>query len=104
MARELLLADVLEECCRENSTGALFISVPEANENLIRFYLKDSEICYLSYGEIKDRDCLTAVECQDLGKAVYFEGIKAPVVSSTLPKTDEIIASLRQSGKRVLVD
>ncbi len=94
-------ADVLQEYCTAKKTGALFVSVAEASENLVRFYFKDGDIYNLSYGPVKDRECLDILECYNLGKAVYFDGMKAPSVSAGLPKTAEIIAKIRNSGKQI---
>lgn len=103
MATERLFADVLQECHDAKKTGALFVSVTAESENLIRFYFKDGEIIHLNYGPINDRECLDILDCYDLNKAVFFSSHKAPVTASNLPKTMSIIASIKKSGKKVLM-
>lgn len=98
-----LFADVLQEYSDAKKTGALFVSVAETSENLIRFYFNDGSIYTVSYGPFKDKDCLDVLDCYSLGKAVYFDGMKALVASKELPKTQDIIANLRRSGKQVQV-
>jgi len=97
-------ADVLQEFRTKKKTGALYISVAEASENLVRFYFKEGEICNLSYGPVKDRECLDLLDCYSLGKAVYFDGMKAPAESASLPKTDVIIAMVKRKGTQILTD
>jgi hypothetical protein len=99
-----LFSDVLQECHTAKKTGALFVTVAEASENLIRFYFKDGNIYSISYGQAKDKECIEILDCYDLGKVVYFEGLKAPSASPGLPSTGEIIATVRKSGKQVQVD
>ncbi len=99
-----LFADVLQDCHSGKKTGALFVSVAEASENLIRFYFKEGDIYSLSYGPIKDRECLDIIDCYGLGKVVYFDGLKTPSISAGLPNTEEIINAARKGGKQVQVD
>jgi hypothetical protein len=104
MAELKLFADVLQEYCAGKKTGALFVSVAEASENLVRFYFKDGSIYSVSYGPIKGKECLDILDCYSPGKAVFFDGMKAPLASSDLPSTDVIIKTIRKSGKQVQVD
>ena len=104
MATQKLFADVLQGYLSEKKTGALFVSVAEASENLIRFFFKDGVIYSLSYGPIKDKECLDILDCYDLGKVVYFDGLKTPSASPACPRTDDIINAVRKSGKEVQVD
>jgi len=104
MATEKLLADLLQEHRAARKTGALYISVQETSENLVRFYFKEGELYHLSYGPVKDRELLDILDCYNFGKTVYFEGLTAPSPASDFPRTDVIIAKLIKSGKRVLVE
>ncbi len=104
MAAERLFADVLQECHAAKKTGALFVSVSVESENLIRIYFKDGEIVHVSYGPVKDKECTDILDCYDLKKAVFFNDSKAPVAASGLPKTADIIAMFRKSGKKVQMD
>ena len=104
MSTVKLFADVLQEYYSAKKTGALFVSVVETSENLIRFYFKEGKIYNLSYGPVKDRDCLDILDCYNLGKAVYFDGLKVNMVSPNLPSTEEIIAAARKNGKQIQMD
>lgn len=101
MAALKAFADVLKEFHDAKKNGALFVSVAATSENLVRFYFKDGEICYLSYGPTRDKECLDILDCYDMCKAVYFEGMKPPAISSDLPKTEAIIEKFRKAGKQV---
>lgn len=104
MAVTKLLADVLLDYHSKKKTGALFVSVIEASENLIRVYFQEGRITSLSYGTAKDREFLDILDCYTLGKAVYFDGMKTPAVSANLPATPEIISLVRNSGKQIQMD
>lgn len=98
-------ADVLDQYHREKKTGALYVAIAGSSENLIRFYFKDGDIYSMTYGPAKDRECLDILDCYDLGKAVFFAGMKSPMAATgDLPKTDQIIAQVKKSGKQVQVD
>ncbi len=104
MAALKLFADVLQGYYAGKKTGALFVSVAEASENLVRFYFKEGTIYSLSYGPVKDKECIDIIDCYNFGKAVYFDGLKAPISSSNLPPTEEIIEIVRKSGKNVQIE
>ncbi len=99
-----LFADVLQEYYAGKKNGALFVSVAEESENLIRFFFKDGNISAISYGPIKNKECLDILDCYNLGKAIYFDGMKAPLASADLPSTNAIISLIRKSGKQVQVE
>ena len=103
MAALKLFADVLQEYRSGKKTGALFVSGVETSENLIRFFFKDGGIYHLSYGPIMGKDLLDILDCYNLEKVVYFDGLKAPSASPDLPGTDEIIGTIRKSGKQVQI-
>lgn len=97
-------ADVLSEYHAARKNGALFVSVAAQSENLIRFYFKEGRVYHLSYGSAADRDCLDILDCYDLNKAVYFEGMKSAGSSPGLPATEDLIAMIRKKGKRVMME
>ncbi len=101
MTTERPLADVLEEHHNAKKTGAFYISVAQTSENLIRIYIDQGESRHISYGSAKGRECLDILDCYDLDKVIYFEGLKAPSVSMDLPKTPEIIAAIRRRGVKI---
>lgn len=103
MASLKAFADLLQELRDAKKSGALFVAVSAASENLVRFYLKDGEVCYMSFGPLKDRECYEVLDCYDYGKAVYFDGMKPPAISQDLPKTEEIINKFRKLAKQVEV-
>lgn len=104
MAVHKLFADALQECHAGKKTGALYVSVAEASESLIRFYFQDGKIYSISYGTAKDRECLDILDCYTPGKAVYFDGMKIAAASNNLPGTPEIISLVRNAGKQVQMD
>ncbi len=104
MAGSKLLADVLQELNTGKKTGALFISVTEASENLVRFYFREGNIYTVSYGPLKDKECLDILDCYSFNKIIYFEGLKSPQASSDLPSTADIISMIRKGGKEVHTD
>lgn len=104
MAALKLFADVLQEYHEAKKTGALFVSVAEASENLVRFYFRDGNIYSMSYGPVKDKECFDILDCYSFGKIVYFDGMKGPQASSDLPPTKDILAMVRKCGKQVQVD
>lgn len=101
MAVVKLFADVLEEYHQNKKTGAIFVEIAGKSENLIRFYFKDGNLCNLSFGPMKDRECIDVLDCYDFQKVVLFEGMKAPSVCANLPPTGEIIEKMRACGKKV---
>ena len=104
MAVLKVFADVLQDFHEKKKNGALYVSVAVASENLIRFYFRDGEIYHLSYGATADRECLDILDCYDLDKAVYFDGMNSAVASSTLPRTRDLISAIRRTGKNVFID
>jgi len=96
--------DVLQGYYAGKKTGALYVAVAGGSENLVRVYFKEGEIYCLSYGPVKDKECLDILDCYDFGKAVFFEGMKAPAVSPDLPKTQDIISMIKKSGKQIQID
>jgi hypothetical protein len=101
MATSRLLADLLDEYSFGKKTGAIYIEVAEASENLIRFYFNEGCICSVSFGPIKGKECLDILDCYNLGKAVYFAGLKTPSLPTDLPLTEDIVTLFRKSGKQV---
>ena len=96
-------ADVLQDFHEKKKNGALFVSVAVTSENLIRFYFRDGEIYHLCYGTTSDRECLDILDCYDLDKAVYFDGMKSAIASSGLPRTRDLITQIRRKGKNVVI-
>lgn len=103
MATSQLLADLLQGYSTGKKTGALYVAVAEASENLIRFYFNEGRIYSMSYGPIKGRECLDILDCYNLGKVVYFDGLKTPSTSTDLPGTEDIINMVRNNGKQVQI-
>jgi len=102
MAGERLFADVIEEYCSKKQRGALYISVVETSEDLIRIYFKDGVIYHMRYGSAIGKDCLDILEYYTLYSATFFDGIPAPdKPASDLPTTGEIIAAVRRQNKKV---
>lgn len=104
MAGERQLADVIRDIVDQKKFGALYVSVVETSEDLIRIYFKDGEIYHLRYGSAAGKDCLDILEFYDLYSATFFGGIKAPdQIVADIPKTPEILALIGKMDKKVKV-
>jgi hypothetical protein len=104
MAGEQMLGDVMKELFDKKKSGALYVSVVETSEDLIRIYFKEGEIYHLRYGTAIGNDCLDILEFYELYSATFFEGILAPDASAKdLPSTRDILARVGKLNKKVKV-
>jgi len=104
MPTERLLADVLQDLHDQKKSGAIYVSIVETSEDLVRIFFRDGEIYYVRYGSAIGRDCLDILAYYNLWGATFFEGISAPKGAvSDIPKTEEIISMIRSLGKKVKV-
>ncbi len=104
MAEERMLGDVMREVQNQKKTGALYVSVVETSEDLIRIYFNNGEIYHLRYGTAIGNDCLDILEFYDLYSATFFDGIKAPdAAAKDLPPTRDILARVGALNKKVKV-
>jgi len=104
MARERLVADLLQELQLAKKDGALYITVKERSEDMARFYFRNGELNHVRYGSAVGRDCLDILQYYTLKSASFFEGIvsrEAP--AKDLPSTGDIIARFRSTGQVVKV-
>lgn|SRR5512143_2073202 len=105
MAEERLFGDLLQELHVAKKTGALYISMVETSEDLLRIYVRDGDIYHIRYGSAFGKDVLDILEYYNLWGATFFEGIKAPAgaTSADIPRTDRIISHIRSLNKKVKV-
>lgn len=104
MAEERYFADVIQDFLNAKKNGALYVSVVETSEDLVRIYVKDGEIYHLRYGTAIGKDCLDILEFYNLYSAIFFEGIRAPdKPAEDLPSTKEILSRIRQMNKTVKI-
>ena len=104
MGSEQYFADVIQNYLSAKKNGALYISVVETSEDLVRMYFKDGQIYHLRYGTAIGNDCLDILEFYDLYSATFFDGIKAPdAVAKGLPSTRDIVARIKGFNKKVKV-
>ncbi len=104
MAKERLLADLLQEMRSTKKNGAIYISIRERSEDMARFYFRNGELYHVRYGSAIGRDCLDILQYYVLSGASFFEGIVAPdAPAKDLPSTDEIISQFRATGQTVQV-
>jgi hypothetical protein len=102
MARDILFGDLLHEMVQGRKTGALYVSIVEASEDMVRFYFRNGEIYHLRYGSAIGKDCLDIIEFYSLGSASFYEGFVAPdKPAENLPKTEDIIAQLSRNRQMV---
>ena len=100
----LMFADMLQELRNGEKTGALYATMVETSEDLLRVYFRNGDIYHLRYGSAVGRDCLDILEFYNLWSATFFDGIQAPgSVVSNIPETDKIITLVRDLKKTVKV-
>ncbi len=104
MSQERLFADLLQELHGSRKTGALYVSIVETSEDLVRIYLQNGDSYYIRYGSAVGNDCLSILEYYNLWGATYFEGIDAPKgARPDIPDTKRIISMIRGLNKKVRV-
>jgi hypothetical protein len=104
MAGEKQLGEVIRDLSNEKKSGALYVSVVETSEDLIRVYFEKGDIYHLRYGSAVGKDCLDIIEYYNLYSATFFQGIKAPdTPAADLPSTQEILAMVGRLDKKVKV-
>jgi hypothetical protein len=104
MVDERMLGDVMRELSDKKKSGALYVSVVETSEDLIRIYFEKGEIYHLRYGTAIGNDCLDILEFYDLYSATFFEGIMAPdAPAKDLPSSREIIDRISGFNKKLKV-
>lgn len=105
MAEEKPFGDVLNDLHAAKKTGALYVSMVETSEDLLRIYFRDGDIYHIRYGTAFGKDVLDILEYYNLWGSTFFEGIKAPGGASSpdIPKTDSIITHIRSMNKKVKV-
>jgi hypothetical protein len=101
-AEERMLGDMMRELFINKKSGALYVSVVETSEDLIRIYFEKGEIYHLRYGTAVGNDCLDILEFYDLYSATFFDGITAPdATAKDLPSTREIISRITGFNTKV---
>jgi hypothetical protein len=104
MEKEQLFAEVIQDILTARRNGALYVSMREISEDILRMYFKDGQIYHLRYGTAIGNDCLDILDYYNLYSATYFQGITAPdKPPADLPSTKEILARIRQLNKGVKV-
>jgi len=104
VSKEQLFADLIQEIYDAKRTGALYVSIVETSEDLVRMYFRNGDIYHIRYGSAIGKDCLDILEFYNLWGATYFEGIESPGGAvSQLPDMKEIISKIRALNKKVRV-
>jgi hypothetical protein len=103
MPDEKLFADVIQEIYKSKKSGALYVSMTEASEDLFKMYFSNGDIYHVQFGSAMGNDCLDIIEYYELNSATYFDGVSAPerLPSIHLPPTKIIIALIRKHDKKV---
>jgi hypothetical protein len=102
MATERLFADIIQDYLSAKKDGALYVSVVEISEDLIRLYFKDGQIYHIRYGSAIGNDVLDVLEYYNLYGVTFFEGITAPDKPATdLPSTTVILERIRQTNTKI---
>ena len=98
----LLFADVLQDVCARRKTGTLFAVVDQRMDHMVRVYFEGGEILHLVCGPLKGQECLAHFDQYNFGLAVFLAGMKPPrVLENDLPRTENIIATVKQTGKTI---
>lgn len=104
MSTERLFADLLQELCDGKKTGALYVRIAEASEDLYRIFFVNGDIFHIRYGSAAGKDCLDIIEFYTLQGATYFEGVQPPVTErADMPGTKDIISLFRRLNKKITV-
>jgi len=99
---ERFFADLVQDLLNAKKNGALYISVVETSEDIVRMYFKDGRIYHLRYGTAIGKDCLDILEYYNLYSATFFEGINAPdKPAADLPPTTEILSRIKRMNKKL---
>jgi hypothetical protein len=97
-----LFADVLQELHEDRKTGALFVTVVQSTQYLVRFWFENGEIRRLSYGPLRGGECMELLDCYDFGNAIFYDGMKTPFgADRQIPRTPGFISDLRKTGKTI---
>ena len=97
-------ADLLQRCSQDRKTGLVNATVLQSSRFPVRIYFLDGNIIRLSYGPLYNQECLDLLQYYDLGRAMYVDGVKAPVNMSNVPSTQNIISSIRDMNKTIRLD
>jgi hypothetical protein len=104
MGKEQLFVEVIQDILTERKNGALYVTIVETSEDILRIYIKDGQIYHLRYGSAIGKDCLDILDYYNLYSATFFEGIKAPdKPHADTPSTKEILTKIGQMNKKVRV-
>lgn len=104
MPQERNFSDVLQELYDARKSGALFITVLQSSEDLVRIYLKNGEIYHFTYGSAIGQDAMDIIEYYTLRNVTFLEGLEAP--AGTVPSkfvTKKFIDTMRKAHIKVRV-
>jgi len=94
------LADVIAEISRSGSTGILSLGVKN-DSSLFKIFFRAGAVYHMTHGTCRDTDCLTKFSGLDFDSGFFMSGARVDMPDQALPRTDEIIAQIRNSGKTV---
>lgn len=94
------LADIIENLYENKSTGLLTI-IFASDKNLFRFYFKNGDIYYLSFGFKKGAQCLNEIASRQPISYNFIPQISVDITNNDIPQTEEIIKNLRGMNKFV---
>jgi hypothetical protein len=103
MAQDRNFGEVLRELHDGHRTGALYVTIKEASEDLFRIYFEKGEIVFIRYGSAEGRDCIDVIEYYTLAGASWFEGVASPDAkrSADLPATGDTVSRMTALNKPV---
>ncbi len=97
-----LFADALSRFSEAGETGALFVTVVQSRDSLVRIWFEAGSIRRVSYGPLHGRECLELLDRYDLEYAIFFPGMRTMrPPDDGIPDTDSLISALRSTGRMV---
>ncbi len=97
------LADVIAEINRSGSTGILSMGIKN-DASLFKIFFRAGAIYHMTHGTCRDTECLAKLSGLDFDSAFFMLGARVDMPDQAMPRTDEIIAQVRTSGKTVRWD
>lgn len=88
-------ADIAAHIIQAKQTGMLSVIVKNG-EHHVKIFFAQGEIYYLSYGDLKDADCLAACETLQLGKCIFTAGAKMTANAKCSTPTSAIVERLKK--------
>ncbi len=102
MADQKMISDILKDINAGKKSGALYVDMVQASEDMLKIYFEDGKIYAVRYGSAVGNDCLDILEYYNMYSATFFDGIPAPKAAlSDLPPHETILRKFEELKKTV---